>query len=588
LRRRRLRNGGASAAALRNWQELGGRALEGETLRYRLRLAGLAGGLAARSLAQRAAAPYYFLRSMHLRAPAQLRIAPQDIRTADSTFADEIYAGYFSFDGKTANVQGRSPFSIAPPSDAWRRSLAGFAWLRHLRAADKALARANAQALVADFLLPRKFRPDDPAFTPAVTARRMLSWLAHSPLLLEDADAEFYEAFLAALARGARALLRALDGGAAQGADRLFCAVALAEYCVCADVGRVALDRATRTLDRELDEQILVDGGHIGRNPQVVLELLLDLLPLRQVYAARSAHPPESALHAIDRMIPFLRMMQHGDGSLALFNGMGATTQDRLATIFAHDDARGAVSLNAPHAGYQRMEGGDAVVIVDAGPPPPLEFSRSAHAGCLAFEFSLGEERIVVNCGSPGGSNEQVRELARATAAHSTLIIDDRSSCRIAGGEGLRKGVAGLIVAGPRDVRVDRRRSARGQVLDMSQDGYAAEYGLLHERVLALAAEGDRLIGHDKLLAAGGGKLRKTAPEFVLRFHIHYRMRVAPVFGDAAIELITPRGRRLLFEAAGARPQIEESIFFAAAVGVRKCAQIVLTGVAEQIGRAHV
>ena len=560
---------------------MGGRALEGETLRYRLRLAGLASGRAARSLALRAAAPYHILRAMHLRAPARLRIAPQDIRTADSTFADEIYAGYFSFDGKTANVQGRSPFSIAPPSDAWRRSLAGFAWLRHLRAADKALARANAQALVADFLLPRKFQPEDPAFAPAVTARRMLSWLAHSPLLLEDADAEFYEAFLAALARGARALSRALDSGAAQGADRLFCAVALAQYCVCADVGRVALDRATRTLDRELDEQILVDGGHIGRNPQVVLELLLDLLPLRQVYAARSAHPPESALHAIDRMIPFLRMMQHGDGSLALFNGMGATTQDRLATIFAHDDAPGAVSLNAPHAGYQRMEGGDAVVIVDAGPPPPLEFSRSAHAGCLAFEFSLGEERIVVNCGSPGGSHEQARELARATAAHSTLIVDDRSSCRIAAGEGRRKGVAGLIVAGPRNVRVDRRHSARGQVLDMSQDGYAAEYGLVHERVLALAAEGDRLIGHDKLLAAGGGKLRKTTPDFVLRFHIHYRMRVAPVYNGDAIELITPSGRRLLFEAAGARPQIEESIFFAAAEGMRKCVQIVLTGVAE-------
>ncbi len=37
-------------------------------------------------------------------------------------------------------------------SAAWARALAGFGWLRHLRAADTAVARANARALVDDFL----------------------------------------------------------------------------------------------------------------------------------------------------------------------------------------------------------------------------------------------------------------------------------------------------------------------------------------------------------------------------------------------------------------------------------------------------
>ena len=80
-----------------------------------------------------AAAPFQALRGMRIGAPDRLRIAPQDIRTADATVAHEIYSGFFSFDGKILNTRGRSPFALEPPSMAWRRSLAGFSWLRHLR-----------------------------------------------------------------------------------------------------------------------------------------------------------------------------------------------------------------------------------------------------------------------------------------------------------------------------------------------------------------------------------------------------------------------------------------------------------------------
>ena len=77
------------------------------------------------------------------RAPGRLLIAPQDIRTSDPTVAADIYAGYFVFDGKAVNTQGRSPFGLLPPNQAWAEALAGFGWLRHLRAADTALSRAN-------------------------------------------------------------------------------------------------------------------------------------------------------------------------------------------------------------------------------------------------------------------------------------------------------------------------------------------------------------------------------------------------------------------------------------------------------------
>jgi uncharacterized heparinase superfamily protein len=542
-----------------------------------MRLAGVAAARAAGSLARGAATPYHAVKALAILPPERLRVAPPDIRTADPTVADEIYAGYFSFDGKTVEAQGRSPFAVRPPSAAWRRSLAGFSWLRHLRAADKALTRANARALVADFLAQR-LDADDPALEPAVTARRLLSLLAQSPILLDGAEQEFYERFMAALARDARAVFRALTDAKARGAVRLTCAVALTEFSICADNARKFQSLAVRILGVELDRQILSDGGHVSRNPQVLLDLLLDLLPMRQVFAARGAHPPDAALRAIDRMIPMLRMLQHGDGSLALFNGMGATQQDRLATILSHDEAPGAAPINAPYAGYQRLEAGEALLIVDAGPPPPFEHSRHAHAGCLSFEYSLGRERVVVNCGAPASHYEAARELARATAAHSTLVVADRSSCRIAPALDPRRRRAGRMLAGPSAAPVDRRQSKSGQVLELSHNGYAREFGLLHERVLALTHDGVRLIGEDRLVPAPRATHRVAPVDFVVRFHIHPRAALTAVAAGQKVEIALPSGARLLFQAVGFTPTIEESVYFAGAEGARKCFQIALAG----------
>src|SRR5262245_32790673 len=184
---------------------------------------------------------------------------------------------------------------------------------------------------------------------------------------------------------------------------------------------------AIKNLSEELDRQIMPDGGHISRNPGALVEILLDLLPLRQAFAARNIAPPPTLNNAIDRMMPMLRFFRHGDGNFAHFNGMGPTQPDLVGTVLAYDDARGAPLSNAAHSGFLRAEAKDLLVLLESGCPPPLGMSQEAHAGCLSFELSSGLQRIVVNCGLPGTSRETWRQVARATAAHSTVVFNDTS-----------------------------------------------------------------------------------------------------------------------------------------------------------------
>ncbi len=545
---------------------------------------------AARGLAMRAGAPRRAMLGRRIAAPERLRVAPPDIRTGDATVADEMRDGYFSFRGKTLRAQDGSPFAAAPPSAPWRRALLGFSWLRHFRRADEASggesARQTARGLVTMYFALKGMAADDPALEAGVTARRTLSFLAHAPMLLGGAPAEFRDDFMTALAFDAKTLARAL-GGAARGADRLRCALALLEFCICADVAAELRTQATKLFVDELERQILSDGGHIDRNPQTTLDLALDLEPLLQLYAARGIKPPGALPKAIGRMSAMLRLLQHGDGSLALFNGMSATDPGELAAVFAHE-TRGVTPEDAPSSGYRRMTAGNALVLFDVGAPPPLEFSRFAHAGALAFVFSLGAERVVVNCGAPAAQFEAARETARATAAHSTLVIDDTSSSRIEPVS--EKRGAGLIVGGPAAPRVERRRSRMGEVIEATHDGYLGRFGLAHERVLALTHDGARLIGQERLIGAtkNADKPAADAPRaYAVRFHLHPSVRVAPRDDGRGVELTLPSGAMLLFEASGGPPRLEESIFFAGPEGARKTIQIVLTGDAKPGARVR-
>ena len=543
-----------------------------ETVTDRARWTALAWARRLRQFGFAARGPLRSVARRRSRIPERLILAPQDIRTADPTVADDIYSGYFVFDGKAINTRGVSPFDIEPPSEAWAASLAGFGWLRHLRAAGTALARVNARALVGDWLVSGgRFS----ATRPDVTARRLLSWLSQSPLILEGADAVFYRTFTRSIARQADALAAAVDGGL-QGVARLTALVALCEVSLCTDGSARLQRKASRLLADELGRQILPDGGHVSRDPQLLLDLLLDLLPLRQTYAARGV-PPPPLLNAIDRMMPMVRCFRHGDGTLALFNGMGSTRPDVLATVLAYDDGGGAALHNARYSGYQRLEAGEAIVIVDAGRPPPLDFAQRAHAGTLAFEFSHGSQRIVVNCGAASEAQPAARDASRATAAHSTLVLGDRSSSRFVPRGRLR----GLLYGGPDLVAAERLETPDGEMLNLSHDGYLSRAGAIHARRLCLSRAGDRLSGEDRIQPAKTRNLASTP--FAIRFHLHPGLRMLATRQGTGALIAGPDGSRWLFEAAGLPVAIEESIFFASPDGPRRSEQIVVRGDTAEI-----
>ncbi|ULJ71560.1 heparinase II/III family protein [Rhizobium gallicum] len=497
-----------------------------------------------------------------IQVPERLIVAPTDLRAIDPHIAEEIMNGRFALAGRLLETNGKSPFGFTLPSRAFASRLHGFGWLRHVRAYKSDQACAVARGIVDSWLSLHAGRMEGIAWELDVTSQRVIAWLSHSPVVLQNADRGFYRRFMKSLAFQVRYLRRmAAFAPAGEVLFRLRIALAMASIAMPARPG--VLRKAAQALDNEFDSQILPDGGHISRNPRTGLELLLDLLPLRQTYVNLGHDLPQKLISGIDRMYPALRFFRHHNGDLALFNGATSTLANELMSVLRYDETAGPPFKAMPHSRYQRLAAGNTILIADTGPPAAGPLSRTAHAGCLSFEMSSGRHRFIVNSGSPKFAGRRYVQMARTTATHSTVTLNDTSSSRFSASEFLGY----VMTDSVKTVSVERAETDDGRDgIKVSHDGYLKNFGMLHERELTLNAAGSIVTGRDRLVPQGERVIDEPL-RAAARFHIHPAINVKQNDRESVL-LTAPDGESWLFSSPGNEVLITEDIFFADASGI--------------------
>lgn len=500
------------------------------------------------------------------RSSGELAAVPTEAWPADSRPGLALLHGEFRHGTEVVH----NPKPLHRPlgaSEAWQRQMASFAWLDSLRALGGSTARQFArQVILAWFTDTASY--DSLTWSADLLAARLRRCLVNSAFLETNSDALFRAHLLRSLNRQAEHLSRVLPDGL-NGAALLKASIALMLAGALLPQGNKWLRKGGVLLDRELQAQILPDGGHVERSPAVMLELLQHLLDLHHVLTLTQSKLPGQLLSTIGNLASALKLLTHPDGGLALFND---TTEDEATTIMLtmmRADAAGGVEardlVQLPQTGFQRMAAGKSVLIADTGAPAPHGLDARAHAGTLSFEFSHGAERLIVNCGAHPSAPEW-RQVQRATAAHSTLVVDDTNSSML-----LPFGGLALI---PRSVVVRREATEAGQWLDAHHNGYDEPFDLIHRRRLFLSADGLELMGEETLSGRGGRS-------FALRFHLHPSVQVSVTQSSQAAFLKLPQGGGWRLRIQGGDLSLADSVYLGQSGMVRRTQQLVVQGAIE-------
>ena len=507
----------------------------------------------------------YSLKGRH---PNRLRVRPVDLWPGSERIGNALFRGDYELAGSTIALPNTPPWAPEGADQAWLEAVHGFDWLRHFRACEGDAARRHVQALIRSWL--EAYNSWHPlAWRPQVLATRLIAWMCHEPLTISSPDLVYRSAVLNSIARQARHLARVADCAPA-GLARLTAMVGAVYGGLCLPDGDRRLARAITALESELDTLVLADGGFASRNPSDHFAALQLLIALRETLLRAHREDAVMVQTVIDRMAGMLRLFRHGDGGLALFNGGFEDSPEEIGRVLKLTRTRARAPAAAPNSGYQNLEAGRTKVLIDTGRAPEGDLSLRAHAGVLGFEMSTGKTRLVVNCGSieVAARTRAWDRVSRSSAAHSTLVINNRNSALLLD--------SGRVAEGPQTLTVERNQEDGAIWLDASHDGYMGPCGLVHRRRLYLDASGDDLRGEDMIVGPGAARARGL--EFDVRFHLHPRVRSSIVQNGQSVLLRLRRGEGWRFEARGGRVRVEESVYLGLRGVSRKCQQIVVSG----------
>lgn len=476
-----------------------------------------------------------------------------------------IRDGIFPFAGQVIR-RSSDPWSATDAGGAWLTALNGFSWLADLKALESDAARRRGIGLILDWIEHnRKWSPH--GWNAATLGTRVTNWLIHYPAFFNGADE---------MAR--RRVRRSLTGQVVHldrialhdtdGAARIVALKGLIYAGLALPPFRRALTKWGEQLERELSRQILPDGGHLERCPSVLISILRHVVDCRKAYQAAKIECPEGIQQAIDRMAPMAMAFRFPDGGLCLFNDSAEGNAGEISILLAETGVNAKPALRAPHSGFERIEAGRTITVMDSGAPPSKGFDHHAHAGALSFELSVGKERMIVNCGAAVSDDTLWRDAQRATAAHSTLCLaDTNSSVLDKDGVGERRAAVSV-----------ERNEQDGQVwVETSHTGYARQFGYVHRRRLFVSGDGEDIRGED-ILEPVDATQPVTPHPFVIRFHLHPGVKSSLLANHSAALLRLTSGAGWRFRSTGGSIALEDTIYLGKRAEPRRSQQIVLRG----------
>ncbi len=518
------------------------------------------------------------------RKPAKLRLlatveSPLD---GDRVAGMALRAGHFLVHGVKAPIAQVDCSRTAKLTPPFERAVHGFTWLRDLDCCGARPQTAPVAERITLAWLDENLEPGKGAAWKVENAGlRLLGWMVHAPLILSNKDGKLRRRLLSA----AEETARWLDKNVTRADDRLG---EVAGWCAITAAGLLLPDGKPRRLFgeaglvRALGEMVGEDGGSLSRSPLAQTQSIALLVELSACYRATRRDPPEALDNMLAMLVPPLLGLTHGDGGVGSWQGAPPISAERLASLIEASGVRTRPLRDVRAWGYQRVVAKPAVLQFDAAPPPMARHARNGSASTLAFEFSHGEHRLIVNCGGAATAGGQlpvrIEQGLRATAAHSTLVLGDANSTAVM--------INGKVGSGVNEVEIDRAMveldNSKATRLEASHDGYASRFGLLHRRILLVRDDGSELRGEDLLVPSGRKGKRGKVP-FAIRFHLGPSVEVRLGSGRNA-GLVLPDGSYWQFVTGAEKLELDESLWVDGNGHPHPVQQLVIQGLASRGG----
>jgi len=233
--------------------------------------------------------------------------------------------------------------------------------------------------------------------------------------------------------------------------------------------------KAKKILIPELQEQILPDGAHFELSPMYHSTMLFRMLDCYNLISNNdlfNKELKEIVSLKIEKMLGWLNLISFKNGNIPLLNdaSFGVAPTVNQLNLYSKQlgfDSKHIVVLK--ESGYRKFETNKFELIADIGSIGPDYQPGHAHADTFNFELYVNGRPVIVDTGTSTYEVNETRFLERSTAAHNTVVVDNKNSSEV---------WAGHRVAGRAKVTI---KEDTKDLISASHDGYM-KIGITHNR----------------------------------------------------------------------------------------------------------
>ena len=190
-------------------------------------------------------------------------------------------------------------------------------------------------------------------------------------------------------------------------------------------------------IKKQLNEQILEDGGHFELSPMYHSIMLYRVLDCINLLELNKINEDKSFIIKLkskaELMMGWLQNIRYKNGSLPLFNDSARGICPNSSKILNYFKKLNLVSnkRSLSDSGYRKFSGKNYEFVADVGAIGPSYQSGHGHADTFNFEFHINKIPIIVDTGISTYQIGPTRDLERSTKSHNTVSIEDRNSSQV-------------------------------------------------------------------------------------------------------------------------------------------------------------
>ncbi len=405
-----------------------------------------------------------------------------------------------------------------------------------------------------------------------VITNRLINWISSYDIIFKNSDLIFRSKVINNIVKQAKHLFKNINL-INTGIDKIKSLAALILVGNSFEQYEEYTQFGLKNLEDELSDFINKDGFVKTKNPEDLFWTLYFLVLIKEWLILSRKQTPAFINIYINSLGISFKFLRFSNGDLPLFNGANQINTERF---YEYLESRGYEFENMENifCGYAKIKSKKIEIFMDANNPSSMLHSRNYQAGPLSFELSSNGEKFICNSGSAKNLGEELSYLSSSTAAHSTVTINDTSSCIFQKNKMIRKYFGNSLIEKHDIFKKEFKNDKEFIRCTIGHNGYEKRFKLLHERQITLFKNKSHVEGIDNLKCKN---LENKNLTYSVRFHIHPDIRITKTMGNDIL-LSSNNGEGWIFRSPQIPTKIEKNLYFGNPNNIKESSFILLEG----------